>query len=248
MSADRQATGTGGMRPPDDYEASYMAGEDVIYRDKIKVPKKFFLLFLLPIVVQIGSFALAASQGKPIPAAALAMLPVTALILSLVALLFAVLRITVTRREVHVQYGLFGPKIPVSKIEDCRAVKYNWMEYGGWGIRRGADGSWAYNMVGDAGRAVRIEWVDEKGKQQTTLVASPDPEALARAIQEARGVALGSAIEEKAAGAGARIAAGAGGKRVASEPRADEFEAESEASAEAQAEAAEGADGAAKKG
>ena len=235
MSAQKKGLQTSGTRPPDDYEARYMAGEDVIYRDKIKVPKKFFLLFALPILIQAGSFALASSQGKPIPAGALAMVPVTALILSVIVLLFAVLRITVTRREVHIQYGLFGPKIPISKIEDCRAVNYSWLEYGGWGIRRGADGSWAYNMVGDAGRAVRIEWVDEKGKDQTTLVASPNPEALARAIQEARGVAVVPAEEPAVAGAGARIGAG---RRVAGEVRADEFEAEAEA--EAAAEAAEG--------
>jgi hypothetical protein len=115
------------------------------------------------------------------------MLPITIGILALVALLFAVLRITVTRSEVIVQYGLFGPRIPVSAIQDCQAVKYNWMTYGGWGIRRGRDGSWAYNMVGDAGRAVRIEWTDTKGKKQVTLVASPNPDALARAVNEARG-------------------------------------------------------------
>lgn len=235
MSTEQKGSPAGGTRAPDPYEAKYMAGEDVIYRDKIKVPKKFFLLFLAPILIQAGAFAITASQGKPIPAGALAMLPVTALILSMVALLFAVLRITVTRREVHIQYGLFGPKIPVSRIEDCRAVEYSWLEYGGWGIRRGRDGSWAYNMVGDAGRAVRIEWVDEKGKDQTTLVASPNPEALARAIQEARGVALAPRIESQAPGAGARIARGGAGPRVARDVRADEFEADAEAEAEAAA-------------
>lgn len=234
MSEDK--TGVAGPRAPDDYEAQYMAGEDVIYRDKIKVPKKFFLLFVLPILIQTVTLSLTAWQGKPIPPAVIAMLPITALVMAVLALLFAVLRITVTRREVHVQYGLFGPKIPISKIEDCRAVKYSWMQYGGWGIRRGADGSWAYNMVGDAGRAVRIEWVDEKGKDQTTLVASPNPEALARAIQEARGIEVAPALGEAA---GARIAAGSPGTRVASEPRADEFEAEEEAAAGDEA----GADG-----
>src|SRR6185369_5882216 len=111
----------------------------------------------------------------------------SAVMMALLSLLFAVLRITVTREAVLVQYGLFGPKIQLSQISDCAAVDYNWMDYGGWGIRRGRDGSWAYNMMGDAGRAVRIQWTDEKGKKQVTLLASPDPEGLARAVNDARG-------------------------------------------------------------
>lgn len=217
----------GGARAADDYEARYMAGEGVIYRDKIKAPKKFFLLFLLPTLIQAVTFSTVAIAGKPLPLSVIAIVPITALLMMLLGLLFAVLRITVTLREVHVQYGLFGPKIPVASIEDCKAVKYDWKDYGGWGIRRGADGSWAYNMVGDAGRAVRIEWVDAKGKKNVTLVASPDPEALARAIQQAR---LGAGAP------GARIAAGVGaGLRVPAEPREDEFEAEEEADAEVEA-------------
>ncbi len=214
MADEPQDKGPSGTRAPDDYEARYMAGEDVLYRDKIKVPWKFFLLFALPVAVQIVAFTAAGLSDKPVPPVVFLMLPFTIGILALVALLFAVLRITVTRSEVIVQYGLFGPRIPVSAIQDCQAVKYNWMTYGGWGIRRGRDGSWAYNMVGDAGRAVRIEWTDTKGKKQVTLVASPNPDALARAVNEAR------------AGARPKL-------RVAPDPRLAEFEAEAEAEAEA---------------
>jgi Protein of unknown function (DUF3093) len=207
-------TGLSGARPPDDYEARYMAGEGTFYRDKIKVPWKFFLLIALPIVVQAVSLSLTALSDKPVPPGVFLMLPVTALIMALIGLLFAVLRITVTREEVIVQYGLFGPRIPVKGIRACKAVTYDWKTYGGWGIRRGRDGSWAYNMVGDAGRAVRIEWTDAKGKEHVTLVASPDPEALARAIDAARAAARPKL-------------------RVAPDPRLAEFEAEAEAEAEA---------------
>lgn len=225
MADEPRDEGLSGARAPDPYEAQYMAGDGVVYRDKIKVPGKFFLLFALPILIQVVTFSAVALAGNPIPPAVLLMLPFTALLMALVALLFAVLRVTVTRREVIVQYGLFGPRIPIGAIRDCKAVKYDWMTYGGWGIRRGMDGSWAYNMVGDAGRAVRIEWTDAKGKKQVTLVASPNPDALAAAIQEARG----------AAGARALRAGDAEGPkaRVAREPDLAEFEAEAEAEAEA---------------
>jgi hypothetical protein len=69
-------------------------------------------------------------------------------------------------------------------------------------------------MMGDRGRACRIEWLDSKGKKQVLLVASPDPDALARAIQQARGAAAPRA-------------------RIATDPHDAEFEAEAEAEAEA---------------
>lgn len=211
-----------GARAPDDYEARYMAGEGVVYRDKIKVPGKFFLILALPVLVQIIAFSAAALSGQPVPAATLLPLPFTALLMALIGLLFAVLRVTVTRREVIIQYGLFGPRIPIDAIVDAKSVNYDWKRYGGWGIRRGWDGSTAYNMVGDAGRAVRIEWTNARGRKQVTLVASPDPEALAAAIQEAR----------SAAAPRARVGSGAGA-RVAPSPDMTEFEAEAEAEAEA---------------
>jgi len=108
-----------------------------------------------------------------------------------------------------VQYGLFGPKIAVGDIERCEAVDYDWKKYGGWGIRYGRDGSVAYNMMGDHGRAVRI--VYRKGKAtKTVLVASHDPARLAAAINEARaaaparaGVRVEAVVEREAEGAAA---------------------------------------------
>jgi hypothetical protein len=91
-----------------------------------------------------------------------------------------------------VQYGLFGPRIPVRDIERCEAIDYDWKQYGGWGIRYGRDGSVAYNMMGDGGRAVKIVHRSAKGKSKTVLVASRDPERLAAAIQQARAAAAAS--------------------------------------------------------
>jgi len=213
VAEDQETQGDLSTRAPDDYEARYMAGEGVIYRDKIKAPKTFFALLGLPIFIQTVVFAAVAMQDKPVPPAIWLIPVLTAAFLALMALLFAVLRITVTQKEVQIQYGLFGPKIPVAQIQSAEAVKYDWKDYGGFGIRRGRDGSWAYNMMGDAGRAVRIAWTDGSGNKVVTLVASPDPDALARAIQQARGVAK------------PRL-------RVAPPPNMAEFEAEAEAEAE----------------
>ncbi len=122
--------------------------------------------------------------------------------------LFAVLRVSVSRDVVYVQYGLFGPKIAVRAIERCEAVDYDWKKYGGWGIRHAFDGSVAYNMMGDQGRAVRIVYRKGKGTR-TVLVASRDPTRLAAAIQKARAEAVGGMGER------VRIEAGAGDDEAA---------------------------------
>jgi hypothetical protein len=165
-------------RAPDAYESKYMAGEGgALYFDKIAAPRSFHLLLLLPLLVVIGS-VVASHAPFFVPL-------ISAIPLLLVWMLFSVLRISVTRKAVHVQYGLFGPTIPVDAITACEAVDYDFQQYGGWGIRYGRDGSVAYNMMGDGGRAVRIAYT-KGGKSKTVLLASRDPERLAAAIQERR--------------------------------------------------------------
>ena len=167
-----------------------MSGEPVVHRDKIKVGLGFHLLLFLALLIPLAALGsllwASASTGQPLPITAyIAPLVVSALV-PLLWILFSVLRVTVTARSVYIQYGLFGPHISLDRITRCEAATCDWKRYGGWGIRRGTDGSRAYNIMGDAGRAVRIVWRDDGGKDQVYLIASPNPEALAAAIQRAR--------------------------------------------------------------
>ncbi|APR84532.1 Hypothetical protein A7982_09881 [Minicystis rosea] len=200
----------------DDYQAKFMAS-GALYYDKLRAPRIYHLLFLLPLAVVLASAIAAVSASGPTAAIGPA---ISLLILPIAWLLFSVLRITVTREEVYVQYGLFGPKIAIRDIEHAAAVDYDWKRYGGWGIRYGRDGSIAYNMMGDGGRAVEIVYrKNGKAKPKKVLIASPDPVRLASAINEARALAAGSQkparIETEAA------------------PAADEITREAEAEAEA---------------
>jgi len=113
-------------------------------------------------------------------------------------MLFAVLRVSVSEDNVNVQYGLFGPKIPISAIESAEAVEYDWKSFGGWGIRVNRKGEWIYNMPGDQGRAVRIAWRDKRGRSRVTYVGSLQSENLASQIAHAR--ALGPAPTVQALG------------------------------------------------
>lgn len=171
-----------GSRVPDPYEAEYMRGEGVVlYRDKSRAPWPLHALF-----GAISALTLAtAFTGPGAWVGAAATLP----LLLLMWLLFSVLRVTVSEGNVNVQYGLFGPKIPMTAIESAEAVEYDWKRFGGWGIRMNAKGEWIYNMPGDGGRAVRVVWRDRKGKQKITYIGSLESENLARQIASARALA-----------------------------------------------------------
>lgn len=175
--ARRDETGLAGA---DAYEREYMKGEGlVLYRDKQRSPWQMTALLggigivsLLPV--------LAGAAGAWISAA------FTLPVLFLVWVLMGVLRVTVSQGTVDVQYGLFGPKIPIAAIEAVAPTEYKWTTVGGWGIRRGPGGSWVYNMPGDGGRAVRIEWRDAKGKRKVTMIGSKHHLELAKTIERAR--------------------------------------------------------------
>jgi len=189
MSDEEPKLGGGSTQAPapDPYEAKYMSGPGgALYFAKMTAPRVFHLLFLLPLLVSAGSaFVAHASLLVPL---------VAVIALLLVWILFSALRVSVTAKEVHVQYGLFGPRIPIEAIESCEACEYDWKQYGGWGIRYGRDGSVAYNMLGDGGRAVRITY--RKGKKtKKLLLAAKDPERLATAIHQARAMALGGVAQ-----------------------------------------------------
>ena len=132
-----------------------MSAAPVLYRDKFTAPRTFNLIML--------GCLLAACIPPLIPLLTHAFDPVLVLVSLLCALpilviwaMFMVLRVAVNTAHVHVQLGLFGPKIPIADILSCEATTYDWKKFGGWGIRRSFDGEWAYNMMGDAGRAVRL--------------------------------------------------------------------------------------------
>lgn len=187
--------------PPaiDGYERKYMRGSGAVVHREKTIWKLHWLLLFAPFATLLMSVLGFLGLGsKPMPIAmAVAMLPLTAVLLGLWAL-FIALRVTVTSREVMVQYGPYGPKIPLEGIESVVVRDYPALALGG-GVKR-LDGAWAYTLWGQGTRVVRIEWHDARGKKHATIVSSPDPDKLAAAIQQARG----------AAGAPTRVDASAG--------------------------------------
>jgi hypothetical protein len=159
----------------DDYARKYMGGDRVRFLDKVRIPPWLHVLLL-------GSGALAAVSvafaGVP------EMMPVVLAPALLTWGLLTAIRVAVTDTHVHVQYGLFGPKIALEDIVAVDVEDYQWLRYGGWGIRRGLDGAWAFSVPGRGGKAVRIRYRDA-GKVKAVVVSSEQAGALAAAIHEA---------------------------------------------------------------
>lgn len=171
----------------DDYEGKYMpVAGTVLHRDKT-VWRAGTAVLGVPGLITLSAALFLALGGDPTagPVWGLVAL-VPALILLACAALLTVLRVVVSTKEVQVQYGLFGPRIPVEAITKVSVEKYDWTEFGGWGIRYGGDGTWAYSIWKKGVRAVRIEWKKPDGSVRRAVVTSDDPERLAEAIERAR--------------------------------------------------------------
>jgi len=213
--------------PSDAFESRYMSGEETVrHRDK-RVSRGMALLLALPAVFTLWFTVYLglnnATASRPVPEAALpfvlAGLVAFAGMFALLSLSFAVLRTVVTDREVIVKYGLWGPRIPLEAITECKVVPYEFHKFGGWGIRRGIGGTWAY--VPGSGDVVEIAYTVE-GKTKRVQVGAENAQLVASEIQHAR----------EATARSLRIEA-----TDAEEPTAQEAEREAAAIEEAEAEA-----------
>ena len=151
-------------------------GEATLAKSRLANPWWFHVVFGVALLAQLGA---AAASGALVP---IVMLPV----LTVCWLLLLFLRVTVTSAHVHVQYGVFGPKIAVASIEEAHVEAYPLAKYGGWGMRQATDGSRAYSVPGHGGRGLLITYGGPEGKQ-TVFVSTDRPEELLAAIERARG-------------------------------------------------------------
>jgi hypothetical protein len=174
----------------DAFEAKYMHdGTRVLHRDK-RVSRKMALFLSIPglfiLYLAIWLPLINDTSARPLPTLLVPFWTIgmgsLAVGFFLLAILFGVLRFVVTSRAIHVKYGLWGPTIPLESVISCKIVEYDWTEYGGWGIRRGADGSWAY--VPSNGSVVEVLYRDGD-QEKRVLLGAADPQALARSIVEA---------------------------------------------------------------
>ncbi|HEY1099224.1 MAG TPA: hypothetical protein VGF99_09855, partial [Myxococcota bacterium] len=166
--------GSDGRVTDDAYGRAFMGGDTIVFFDRVRAP--WWLNAAMVTAGAIGVVA-AASTGDAtgiVTAGAIAVMTTT------MASMLAMLRTAVTTSQVHIQYGLFGPKIAVAEIASVEVVDYEPTRWGGWGIRRGLLGGTAYSIPGKGGKAVRITTTSGK----VVEVTSQQPAALRSAILE----------------------------------------------------------------
>ncbi len=164
---------------PDPYQSEFMAGGHVLHRSKVVSRSLAVVLGLLGTVMLVSGVVAAVSGPAFVP---WIMFP-AALFTLFCALGLSVLRTVVTADEVHVQYGIWGPRVAVRDIRSCRVVDYDWKKFGGYGIKRSVDGTWAYTLT-SAGRVVELVY-ENGGKETTVVFSAEDPTVTATKIQQA---------------------------------------------------------------
>ena len=179
------------QRSRDELAAQYMEdGAAVLHRDK-RVSRGMAALLMAPAFFVLGLSAFIATgnatASKPIPEPALpfvvAAMVAVALLFVVLSLSFAVLRTVVTSRDLVVKYGLWGPRIDLARIRSCQVAQYEWTNFGGFGIRLGKGGVWAY--VPGPGPVVEIAY-DDNGKEKVVQIGAEDAQLLAQRVNDAR--------------------------------------------------------------
>ena len=96
----------------------------------------------------------------------------------------SVLRTVLTREALHVQCGLWGPRIRLDGIEECRVVDVGGVRVAG---KRLVKGRWITTYIMAPGEQLEVLYQDEDGTKRGVRFSASDPQGLAAAIQRARG-------------------------------------------------------------
>jgi hypothetical protein len=96
---------------------------------------------------------------------------------------FGIMTTDVTPSEVRIRFGWlpgYTESVPTSEIQSAEAIRYNPMDYGGWGMKQRSENDRVLSIRGD--QAVRLRLAG--GRQ--LLIGSQRPEALFDAIKRSR--------------------------------------------------------------
>ena len=155
-----------------------------MYREELKMPTKWSLLFVLPVIVTIV-ILLAFMSARPVDGATRAILVVVILFEILLSasiiVLFTRLFVSIDDRTLTVGFRAFRERIPLDRIVTCTPTTYRWLDWGGYGIRFNRRGK-MYNVPGDGGRAVQITL--DNGR--SVFFSSTNPDAACAAIHNAQ--------------------------------------------------------------
>jgi len=158
--------------PPDEYEQTFMGASGALARERVRMAWWAHAALALLALWSLRATEVSHTIGQ-------------LLIIAVVWVFFMTLRTVVSPDAVHVQLGVFGPRIPLESIRSVRAVSLSVLRTRGWGIRFGFDGSTTYSVPSAAQRYIEIAY-ERRGKVRVVRAMSHDPERLVAAIERAR--------------------------------------------------------------
>lgn len=197
----------------DPYGATIAAADEVVHRDKVVSRMTFVACVLMALL--FGGIAIGgAVQGAIAGAVGVGLFALFGLAMALTR---SVLRTVVTRTELRIHWGLWGPTIPLASISSVRVRRASRDEM----LRATKEPGRPrieIQQIPDVRDIVEVEWTDEAGKGRRAWIGANDAPSLAAAIERARG-------------SGLRIGSPAGASTDAEAERAAEVEAQAEAEA-----------------
>jgi len=97
--------------------------------------------------------------------------------------LFLTLKVRLTSEGITFGFYLFSKTIPYERIVDVSVMRYNIMDFMGWGIRKGMNGLTMYNLPGDQQIAVKLLVREEEDERKEYAFSSKRPQVVCKKIQ-----------------------------------------------------------------
>jgi hypothetical protein len=171
-------------QPSDDYEKQMAVAGKVLHRDKMVSRPIALLAAIMTSFFGIVSVLYWTGWGNMSLLQKLLAPALTALSVW-VGLTKTSVRTVVTDREILVQHGLRGPRIPVSAVTKCEVWPQGKRAEGGTEIYAPSVKTMVY-----------LEWMGGEGKPRKALVGVTDPRAFVEAVNGAAGKRIEAAPEE----------------------------------------------------
>lgn len=156
-----------------------------LLRYEEQVPATWWLraVMLISLAAMIGALIGPAFDGPKSRAWYISYYPAMALAAAAMAfslLTFRRLSIAVTDEKVTFGFSVLRKTLPLETIRAYEVKKYNWLRYGGWGIRFSLGGRRAYSLPGIP---MGVEIIARQGKKERRyFVSSRYPDRFAAAI------------------------------------------------------------------
>ena len=156
------------------------------FDESVRSPNWVFILF----GAVLGLFA-GLLTGLPISGAlegneslvVYAVLGFATLLILFVMLNFLTLLTTVSDHGLEFRFGLFARRFGWNEINGAEAKPYNWLSYGGWGIRIAFGGRRAWSLLG-VSHGVEVSVTGRNDRQFTYFVSSARPDEMAAALRQ----------------------------------------------------------------